>query len=171
MIIRQATVDDVLNILEIYNDAILNTTAVYEYQAHTLEMRNSWFAEKVKNNIPVLVAEWENQVVGFATYGVFRAWAAYQYSVEHSVYVHPQFKQKGIGKNLLKSLIKIIENQDIHTIIAGIDAENYISIHLHKDLGFTEVGHLKQVGYKFGKWLDLKIFQLILDNNLQPHEN
>src|SRR5688572_14283485 len=105
IIIRQASESDLHAILDIYNDAIINTTAVYDYMPHTIEMRQKWFNEKKQNNFPVFVAEENNTVAGFASYGAFRAWAAYKYSVEHSVYVHPQFRQKGIAKILMEHLI------------------------------------------------------------------
>jgi L-amino acid N-acyltransferase len=171
IIIREATENDLPDILEIYNDAILNTTAVYDYKPHTLSMRQKWFAEKITSGIPVLVAQVGHRIAGFASYGQFRAWAAYKYSMEHSVYVHPEFRRQGIAMKLLEELFGLAREKEIRTIIAGIDAENIPSIHLHRNLGFNEVGHFQAVGYKFGKWLDLKFFQLILDNTFQPNEN
>jgi len=171
MNIRNATEDDLPGILEIYNDAIINTTAVYDYRPHTLDMRMAWFKEKKEKGIPVFVADNNGQVAGFASYGPFRAWAAYKYSVEHSVYVHTAFRRQGIAKQLMQVLIEHIKQKEIHTVVAGIDANNAVSIHLHSQLGFVEAGHFKQVGYKFGKWLDLTFMQLILKNNLQPKEN
>lgn len=167
-IIRQATEDDLQGILDIYNDAIVNTTAVYQYETHTLPMRVEWFEDKVKKGIPVWVAEVNGYIAGFASYGPFRAWQAYKYTIEHSVYVHPDFRRRGIAKILLQQLIDDVRQKPIHTIIAGIDADNSGSIILHQQFGFEETAHFKQVGYKFGKWLDLKFFQLILQNDLQP---
>ena len=169
-IIRKAVEKDLPDMLDIYNDAIVNTTAVYDYKPHTLDMRKKWFEDKAKNNIPVLVAETDHQISGFASYGPFRAWAAYKYSVEHSVYVHQNFRRQGIAKKLLQVLIEEVKQKDLHTIIAGIDASNSVSIHLHKQLGFEEAGCIKQAGYKFGKWLDLLFMQLILENDLHPSE-
>lgn len=171
VIIRTATKKDLPGILEIYNDAILNTTAVYDYKPHTPAMREKWFEDKVKAGIPVLVAEQDKRVAGFASYGQFRAWAAYKYSVEHSVYVHPDFRRQGIAKKLVLELIEIAKQRNVHTIIAGIDADNAISINLHKVLGFKETGHFAEVGYKFGRWLDLAFLQLILKSNFTPDEN
>lgn len=158
-------------ILDIYNDAIINTTAVYQYQIHTLAMRLGWFEDKIKKDIPVWVAEVDGQIAGFASYGPFRAWQAYKYTIEHSVYVHPNFRRRGIAKILLQKLIDDVQQKSIHAIIAGIDADNAGSISLHRQFGFEETAHFKQVGYKFGKWLDLKFFQLILQNNLQPNDD
>jgi L-amino acid N-acyltransferase len=170
LIIRHATEQDLPGILYIYNDAILNTTAVYDYKAHTMEMREKWFQDKKQNNFPVLVAANNDTVAGFASYGPFRAWAAYKYSIEHSVYVHPDFRRRGIAKKLLQRLIDEAKQKEIHTMIAGIDANNTISLELHKQLGFEQTANMKQVGYKFGKWLDLIFMQLILDNPLEPRE-
>lgn len=170
MIIRDATRSDLQQILDIYNDAIINTTAVYSYKPHTIEMRLEWYEEKISKGIPVIVAEINEKVVGFTSYGPFRVWPAYKYSIEHSVYVHRDFRKQGIAKKLLVHLIETVRKRDIHTMIAGIDADNSASIYLHKQLGFSEAGHFKEVGYKFGKWLNLTFYQLILQNDLQPKD-
>ncbi len=136
-------------------------------QPHTIEMRKKWFEEKVKNNIPILVAGRNNHVADLASYGPFRTWAAYKYNIKHSVYVHPHTRWQGIAKKLL---IETAKQKEVHTIIGGIDANNSISINLHKQFGFEEIAHFKQVDYKFGKWLDLKFYQLILSDNFQPKE-
>jgi len=170
-IIRIAVEKDLPGVLDIYNDAIINMNAVYDYKPHTLDMRKKWLDEKLKNNIPVLVAETDEQISGFASYGPFRAWAAYKYSVEHSVYVHKHFRRQGIAKKLLQSLIEEVRQKQIHTLIAGIDASNNISIQLHRQFGFENAGCIKQAGYKFGKWLDLLFMQLILENDVQPTED
>jgi L-amino acid N-acyltransferase len=168
--IRFATENDLPGILAIYNDAILNTTAVYNYHAHTLEMRREWLAEKLAKNHPVFVAEENGTIAGFASYGAFRQWAAYKYAMEHSVYVHQDFRGKGIAGSLLTQLIDEAKKRDVHVLIGGIDADNTISIQLHKNLGFAECGYIKQVGYKFGRWLDLIFMQLILDTPEAPKE-
>jgi phosphinothricin acetyltransferase len=168
--IRTATEADLQSILDIYNDAVLNTTAVYDYEPHTLEMRRQWFRIKEAQGYPVFVAEENGQVVGFSSIGPWRAWAAYKYSVENSIYVAAGQRGKGIGKKLLEPLIKAAEELDLHTIIAGIDSTNEVSIKLHERFGFKEVGHFRQVGYKFGRWLDLTFMQLILKTPEQPVE-
>jgi len=159
---RRATVEDLPQMLEIYNDVILNTTAVYEYNPHTLEMRKQWFETKQQQGFPVFVAEDNGEVVGFSSIGPFRAWAAYKYSVENSIYVKSICRGRGISKLLMQPLIEASKQLGMHTIIAGIDATNEASIALHKKFGFEEVAHFKQVGYKFDRWLDLKFLQLIL---------
>lgn len=159
--IRNAKERDLSQMLEIYNDIILNTTAVYDYEPHTLEMRKQWFEIKQQGGFPVFVAE-EDKIVGFSSFGPFRAWAAYKYSVENSVYVKASERGKGIGKLLMPPLIDAAKKLNMHTIIAGIDATNEASLKLHKNFGFEEVAHFKEVGYKFGRWLDLKFLQLIV---------
>jgi L-amino acid N-acyltransferase len=170
-IIRQATEEDLPEILAIYNDIILNTTAVYDYLPHNLEMRRSWFASKRKEGYPVFVAAGDQKILGFSSIGPFRAWAAYKYSIENSVYVAAGHRGKGIGKSLVPPLIQAARQKELHAIIASIDAENAASIRLHESFGFEEVAHFKQVGFKFGHWLDLKFFELILDTPLNPHES
>lgn len=168
--IRAALEQDLQPILEIYNDVIVNTTAVYDYQPHTLEMRRQWFRIKEAQGFPVFVAEDDGKIVGFSSIGPFRAWAAYKYSVENSVYVAADQRGKGIGKLLIAPLIQASEQLNMHTIIAGIDATNEGSIMLHRSFGFKEVAHFKQVGYKFGRWLDLTFMQLLLKTPEQPVE-
>jgi L-amino acid N-acyltransferase YncA len=160
--IRNAAENDLPQILDIYNDAILNTTAVFQYDVHTLEMRKEWFAQKQKDGFPVFVAEENNAVVGFSTFGPFRAWQGYKHSVEHSIYVEKNERGKGIGKMLLQPLIDEARKMNMHTIIAGIDGDNKISIAFHKQFGFEEVGYIKEVGWKFDTWLDLVFMQLIV---------
>ena len=160
--IRSATETDLLQMLDIYNEIIANTTAVFQYDPHTLEMRKEWFAQKKKDGFPVFVAEENNEVVGFSTIGAFRNWQAYQYSVENSVYVRTDMRGKGIGKLLLQATIDAAKKMKMHTIIAGIDASNETSIAMHKQFGFVEVAYFKEVGYKFDRWLDLKFLQLMV---------
>lgn len=161
-IIRKATENDLAAMLDIYNEIILHTTAVYEYKPHTMEMRRQWWETKQQQGFPVFVAEEEGRLVGFSSIGPFRAWAAYQYSVENSVYVAAEARGKGIGKLLIPPLIEAAREMGLHTIIAGIDATNESSLRLHRHFGFEEVAHFKQVGWKFDRWLDLKFLQLII---------
>ena len=162
IIIRIATETDLPQMLEIYNDIIINTTAVWQYDTHTLEMRQEWFKTKQEQGFPVFVAEENGTIVGFSTYGTFRAWQGYKHTVENSVYVASNQRGKGIGKLLLPPLIEAAKQQGIHAIVAGIDATNDVSIRLHKQFGFVEVAHFKEVGYKFDKWMDLKFLELIV---------
>jgi L-amino acid N-acyltransferase len=168
--IRKAVESDLPEMLLIYNDILLNTTAVYDYKPHTIEMRQAWFRTKKEQGFPVFTAEDDGKVVGFSSIGPFRAWAAYKYSVENSIYVAPDCRGKGIGKILLPPLIEAAQQLNMHTIIASIDATNEASLHLHKSFGFEETAHFKQVGYKFGRWLDLKFLQLMLNTPEKPVE-
>lgn len=168
--IRFATESDLEAILAIYNDAILNTTAVYTYKEKDLQERNEWFLAKREKGYPIWVYEKEHRVAGFATYGSFREWPAYKYTVEHSIYVHKDFRNYGIGTSLLKTLIEDANEKGYATIVAGIDASNANSIHLHEKLGFSSVGIVKKAGYKFGQWLDLAFYQLMLSDPANPTE-
>ena len=160
--IRDANKDDLSGILGIYNHAIIHTTSVYSEHPHTYEMRVSWYNERISNGFPVFVAEVDGEVVGFSTFGHFRVWPCYRYTVEHSVYVHIDHRGKGISKLLLQPLIDRAREMKLHAMIAGIDAENGVSYRLHQSFGFVEVAHFKEVGFKFGRWLDLKFMELIL---------
>ena len=160
--IRPATAADLPSILAIYNDAILHTTAVYDYTPHTLEMRQAWFTAKQQAGFPVLVAEVLGQVAGFGSLGAFRAWEAYRYTAENSLYVDPHYRSQGLGKQLLANLMDAAIAMQLHAIVAGIDADNTISLKLHEQFGFQEVAHFPQVGYKFDRWLDLKFMQKLL---------
>lgn len=161
--IRDAQENDLPAILDIYNDAILNTTAVYSEQPHTLRMREEWYHDRCTNNFPVFVAEAEGSVAGFSSYGHFRAWPCYRFTVEISVYVAALQRGKGIGKLLLQPLIDCAREMNMHAVIAGISADNEVSLRLHQSFGFVEVAHFKEVGFKFNRWLDLKFLELILD--------
>lgn len=160
--IRRAVENDLPEILEIYNDVILHTTAVYDYEPHTIEMRREWFRTKREQGFPVFVATDNGEIIGLSSIGPFRAWAAYKFSVENSVYVARNWRGKGIGKSLMPPLIQSCRELGLHTMIAGIDASNEASIKLHEHFGFREVAHFKEVGYKFNRWLDLKFLQLMM---------
>jgi phosphinothricin acetyltransferase len=162
MHLRPASEADLPQILAIYNEAVRNTTASYDYTAQTLAVREAWFAQKQAQSLPVLVMAREEEILGFGSYGPFRPWDGYQYTVEHSLYVHPSYRRQGIGKALLAALIEVAFQQQVHVMVAGIDAENQGSIVLHKQFGFIAVGTLQQVGFKFGRWLDLCFMQKIL---------
>ncbi|PFE57614.1 N-acetyltransferase [Bacillus cereus] len=168
--IREAMKKDVTFILDIYNDAILNSTAVYAYKPVTPENRIDWYEQKKADGYPILVYELDNKVVGFATFGPFRAWPAYKYSVEHSVYVDREYRKNGIGSFLMEELITIAKEREYMTLIAGIDAENEKSIAMHKNFGFVYSGTIKKAGYKFNGWLDLAFYQLELNGPGNPIE-
>jgi phosphinothricin acetyltransferase len=163
-------VPDVPALLSIYNDAILHTTAVFSYQPHTLEMRAEWFAARQAAGHPVLAAVQAGNIVGFAALGPFRAWPAYKYSLENSVYVAADSRGKGIGNLLLGALLIEARKLEVHTVIAGVEATNEASIRLHARHGFAEVARFREVGYKFGRWLDLVFLQVMFDTPRAPSE-
>lgn len=169
--IRPATESDLQAILDIYNDAVLNTTAVYTYKPHTLEMRKQWFREHHEAGLPVFVAEEDGAVAGFATYGPFRPWPAYKYSVEHSIYVHKGFRRRHIATRLMEKLLETAEERGYATMIAGIDADNAASIRMHERFGFDFAGKIVKAGYKFGRWLDLVFYQKLLSGPERPEED
>ena len=168
--LRDAREEDLSGILAIYNHAIETTTAVFANRPHTLEMRKEWYGAKLAANLPVVVAVEGDRVVGFATYGPFRSWPGYKYSVEHSVYVALEERGRGIGRALVEELVRRAHAQDLHAIVAGIASENVTSIRLHRKLGFVEAGSLREVGLKFGRWLDLTFMVLILETPRSPRE-
>jgi L-amino acid N-acyltransferase YncA len=168
--IRPAVEDDLPALLDIYNHVILNTTAVYSYHPHTLEMRREWYADKLKHKFPVFVAVADGVIAGFSSYGPFRAWPAYKYTIENSVYVADGHRGRGIGRLLIRPLIEEARAQGYHAIIASIDASNASSMRLHSSFGFEEVAHFRQVGFKFGRWLDLKFLELLLETPADPAE-
>lgn len=156
-------------ILDIFNEAIANSTALYDYQPRTPESMVGWFKTKEAGRFPVIGAvDPDGQLLGFASYGTFRAWPAYKYSVEHSVYVHKDHRGKGIGKTLLLRLIDAAREQQYHVMVGGIDMSNTNSIALHQKLGFVHAGTIRQAGFKFGKWLDLGFYQLLLETPADP---
>lgn len=168
--IREAMQHDLIDILDIYNEAILHTTAVYDYKAHTLAERTEWYEKKKQDGYPLLVFEKEGKVVAYATFGPFRAWPAYKYTIEHSIYVHKDARGEGIATKLMEELIRIANQREYATLVAGIDAANEVSIKMHEKMGFTCSGVIKKAGYKFGEWLDLAFYQLELKGPKTPTE-
>jgi phosphinothricin acetyltransferase len=163
MNVRPATRDDLPGILEIYNEAVLNTTATYDYEPRTLEHRVAWFEDHVKHNYPVFVAvNGDGRVAGWSALNRYHDRKGYQFSTENSVYVAADQRGKGTGKLLLKPLIDAARERGLHAILAGIDAQNEASIRLHAAFGFVKVAHFKQVGFKFGRWLDVVYLELLL---------
>jgi len=156
-------------ILAIYNEAIANTTALWDYHPRTPAMMTAWFEAKERGNFPVLgVVDEAGTLQGFGTYGTFRERPAYKYTVEHSVYVAPPFHRRGIGRRLLHELITAATAQEYHVMVGGIAAGNAASIKLHESFGFVPAGEIKQAGFKFGRWLDLLFYQLILPTPARP---
>ena len=158
-------------ILAIFNDAILTSTALYEYKPRTMQTMAAWFETKRRGNFPVLGLIDENGgLIGFGTYGAFRAFPAYKYTVEHSVYVAATYRGQGAGKRLLQEVIKAAGEQNYHVLLGVIDSQNTVSINLHKSLGFQHAGTIRHAGFKFERWLDVDFYQLILNTPLDPKE-
>jgi phosphinothricin acetyltransferase len=153
---------DLPQILAIYNEVIRNSTAVYSEEEFTPARGETWFDTKMAHCFPVVVARDASGIVGFGTFGEFRAWPCYRHSVEHSVHVRADRRGQGIGRLLVVELLARAAASSKHVMIAGIDADNAVSIGLHRSLGFASVGHFHEVGFKFGRWLDLVFMQCIL---------
>jgi phosphinothricin acetyltransferase len=153
--IRMARATDLEDILCIYNEAIERTTAIYEYLPFDKEYIQHWWSQRQTENWPIVVTECDGTVVGFATYGTFRARAAYRSTMEHSVYVLESHRGMGIGKILLARIVEEARKNGVHVLIGGIDASNTQSIRMHEKEGFQVAGHLHEVAYKFDRWLDL----------------
>ncbi|WZB61951.1 N-acetyltransferase family protein [Achromobacter xylosoxidans] len=138
-------------------------------QASPRESMDTWFQTKQKGGFPVIGFEnAAGELMGFASYGTFRAWPAYKYSVEHSVYVDGRHRGLGLGEALMRALIARARERDVHVLVGGIDAANQGSIRLHEKLGFKHAGTLREAGFKFGRWLDLAFYQLTLDTPANP---
>lgn len=156
-------------ILAILNEAIVNSTALYDYVPRQPAAMEGWWKAKQAGRYPVLGLEsGTGELLGFASYGSFRAWPAYKYSIEHSVYVHKDYRGQGLGALLMQALIRQATAQDYHLMVGGIDAANAGSIALHEKLGFTHAGTIRQAGFKFGRWLDLAFYQLLLPTPEAP---
>lgn len=164
MLIRNAVPDDLPVILAIYNDVIKNSTAVYCDDPVSLEDRQAWYFAHQAQGYPVLVAEQQGVVVGYACFSDFRSYPGYRFTVEHSVHLAENYRGQGIGTKLVAALLPLASALGKHVMVAAIDAANLGSIRFHQRLGFKEVGRLPGVGYKFGRWLDLVFMQSTLEN-------
>lgn len=160
--IDEVTVADLPQVLAIYNEVIRNSTAVYTEQEYDLASGRSWFDAKRASGNPFVVTRDASGVTGFGAFGPFRAWPCYRATVEHSVHVRADCRGRGVGRQIVEHLMACAVRLDKHVMIAGVDAENIGSIRLHERLGFEVVGHFREVGFKFGRWLDLKFLQRIL---------
>jgi phosphinothricin acetyltransferase len=162
--VRDAREEDLAGVLAIYNDVIATTTAIFRDEPATLEDRREWWQARAAQGYPVLVAIEDDAVVGFASFGDFRAWPGYRYTVEHSVHVRADRRGSGVGQALMHPLIARARTLGKHVMMAGVDADNAGSIRFHERLGFERVGHLREVGFKFGRRLDLVFLQRLLND-------
>lgn len=163
IVIRPAIEADLPAVLAIYNDAVATTTAIWNDHLSDLDGRRDWWQDRVSQGFPVLVAEFDGVCVGYATYGHFRPNDGYKHSRELSVYVGAQQRGKGIASRLMEALEEHARAHGVHVLVGGLEAENTASLALHAKHGFTQAGHLKQVGRKFDRWLDLVLMQKVLD--------
>lgn len=153
----------------IFNETIAQSTALYDYKPRTRQMMQEWLAAKERGGFPVLgIVTITGELMGFGSYGPFRAFSAYKYSVEHSIYVARPFRGQGVGRRLLREIIASAEDRGYHTLIGGIDSENAISKELHLKFGFHHVGTISEAGFKFGRWLNLEFYQLVLATPSDP---
>jgi len=162
MKIRDARAEDVPGLLAIYNDVMATSTAIYRDEPATLDAHTEWWRARVAQGYPVLVATDAAGVAGFATFGDFRQWPGYRFTVEHSVHVRADCRGRGVGGALMRPLIARATGMGKHVMIAGVDAENTDSLRFHERLGFVPVAHFREVGFKFGRWLDLMFLQRTL---------
>lgn len=163
MELRAAADHDLAGIVDIYNDVIIASTAVYSSAPVTLEDRRQWWRARVAAGYPVLIAADASGVIGFSTFGDFRAWSGYRFTVEHSVHVRADRRGGGIGTRLVEALFPRAAALGKHMMIAAVDAANGPSIRFHERLGFRQAGCLREVGYKFDRWLDLVFLQRRID--------
>ena len=168
MNIRFAGKEDCAAIAEIYNHAVVNTAAIWNDQTVDVGNRIAWYEARAKLGYPVLVSEENGVVTGYSSFGDWRAFDGFRHTVEHSVYVHPDYQGKGLGLALMERLIEEARRIGKHVMVAGIESQNHGSIHLHSKLGFVTTAEMPQVGTKFGRWLDVTFMQLQLDNRTDP---
>jgi phosphinothricin acetyltransferase len=160
--VRDARETDLTSLLEIYNEVIATSTAIYRDEPATLLDRREWWAERVRQGYPVLVATERDEVIGFASFGDFRAWPGYRFTVEHTVHVRADRRAQGVGTALMRPLLERAAALGKHVMVAGVDAENAKSLVFHERLGFVRVAHFREVGFKFDRWLDLVFLQRML---------
>lgn len=169
MIIRNALESDALGIMEIYNDAVIHTTAIWNDTVVDVDNRVTWIRDRQRQGYPVLVAVDESKAVqGYASFGDWRAFDGYRHTVEHSIYVRQNARRAGVATALLAELIERARALNKHVMIGAIEAGNTASISLHRRMGFEPCGHISEVGAKFGRWLDLAFVQLRLDHRPHP---
>ena len=157
--ICDASEADLPGLVAIYNDVIATSTAIYADQPVTLEERRQWWRARTAQGYPVLIARDAHGVAGFATFGDFRTWPGYRFTVEHTVHVRADGRGRSIGTRLMQALLPRAAALGKHVMIGGVDAANAASIHFHERLGFERCAHLREVGFKFDRWLDLVFLQ------------
>ena len=162
IIVRDAVEADIATILEIYNSEVLNATSIWNDEIADLENRHTWWKDRTSRGFPVFVADFDGVIVGYGTFEDFRSNHGYRFTVEHSIYVASPVQRRGIGSVLLTRLIAEARRMNKHVMVGGIATDNLASIALHQRFGFVETGRMPQVGFKFGRWLDLVLMQKFL---------
>ncbi|SUD47457.1 N-acyltransferase YncA [Nocardia otitidiscaviarum] len=166
LLVRDARPSDLPEILVIHNHAIAETTAIWDTELADLGERTAWFQARTDAGCPILVAEIDGAVAGYASYGQFRPKSGYRFSVENSVYVSDRFHRRGVATALMSELLARARRGGVHAMIAAIESGNTTSIALHEKFGFAIVGQLPEVGHKFGRWMDLTLMQLVLGDGV-----
>lgn len=159
MQIRDAELADIAEITDIYNQVLLTSTAIYSDKPTTIEERIAWWQSRLAQGFPVLVATDSVTIFGFATFGDFRSWPGYRNTVEGTVHISSTSRGQGVGTKLLKQLMLRAKALNKHVMIAGVDSENTASLRFLERFGFERVGHLREIGYKFDRYLDLVFLQ------------
>ena len=159
---REATEADLEGLVAIYNEVVAHSTAVFSCLPVSVEERRHWWQARTAQGYPVLVAHHEHGVAGFGTFGDFRPWPGYRFTVEHTLHVRADARGRGLGTQMLQALVQRARALGKHVMVAGVDAGNAASIRLHERCGFAQAGRLREVGYKFDRWLDLVFLQRAL---------
>ena len=162
MDLRDAERADLPRILAIFNEVVVNSTAIYFHAPVDLANREAWFAARIAAGYPVIVAAKGGEVVGFGSFGDWRAAPGYAFTVEHTVHVRADSRRHGVGRAIVEDLISRARAMDKHVMLGGVDAANVASLAMHVNLGFEPVAHFREVGRKFDRWLDLTFVQKVL---------
>lgn len=169
MLIRPWQTSDLPQLLALHNDAVRRLDAIWTEIEDTLEERTAWAEARAAAGFPILVAvDDEESLLGYASYGTYRAKTGYRLTVEHSIYLWDKAQGKGVGKALMRALIQQARQDGLHAMIGVIDAKNAASIRFHEGFGFVHAGHLRQVGFKHGRWLDQVNMVLLLNEDAAP---
>ena len=170
MEIADAVESDIPTITAIYNDVIRTSTAVFNDAPVSVEDRIGWWRARAAQGYPVLVARGEKGILGFATFGDFRPWPGYRFTIEGTIHIDSAVRRTGVGAALLQVLIARARDAGKHVMVAGVDSANVASLHFLERSGFERVGHLREVGHKFGRFLDLVFLQSMLEPSADAGE-
>lgn len=161
-LLREAEEKDLERIVEIYNESVRSSTATFDLSEESIESRRQWFKEHQSSGLPVFVIEKDSSVIGWCSLSYYHSRCAFRQTVEPSIYLDASYRQQGYGKQLMNRLMTAAAEKGYHAIVALVCSDNQASIKLAKIFGFEIVGRLKEVGYKFDKWLDVSILEKVL---------